>query len=440
MPFDLVSFSNILNTVIGTVISFWWLWGFLILAVFVPQIWLTYRQELWRRTEIKWVFLELRIPREVRKTPRAMEQVFMSLHALRNNQASSKEKWWDGEVTMWFSAEIVSFGGELHFYLVTPAKHRNAVEAALYAQYSDLEIIEVSEDYCGRMPSGIEELHERGYEIFGNELRLAEPDAYPIRTYADFEAIAEEKELDPLSATLEMLAKIKPQETIWVQMLFRPTVNDDWKKAGEALVRELKEKAKSEVVTPSGRFTFTERTPGEMDIMKAVERNLAKPGFDTLIRYIYIAPKEIFSEGFARRGIFSAFNQYAIQSLNQFKHNVKAWTRASWYFFPYFFPKRRKLTRQIRIYDNYKKRWIYDDPEAPSLEKFLGMKPFHFGVGARKMGKMVLNAEELATIFHLPTIAILTGPLIQRAESKKTGPPAGLSIYGEEGEELPGVK
>lgn len=440
MPFDFATFSNALNSVIGTVISFWWLWGFVILAILVPQIWLVYRQEHWRRKEIKWVFLELRIPREIKRPPRAMEQVFMSLHSMKNNQSGPKEKWLDGEVTMWFSAEIASFGGEIHFYFVTPDKHRNAVEAAFYAQYPDIEIVEVAEDYCGRMPATVEELQSRGYNIFGNELRLEKPDAYPIRTYFDFEVNVEEKELDPLSALLEMVAKVKPQETIWVQILFRPTVNDDWKKAGEELVQELKEKSKSEVITPTGKVTFTERSPGEMEIMKAVERNLSKPGFDTLIRYIYMAPNDIYSEGFARRGIYSAFNQYAVASLNQFKHNVKAWTRASWWYFPYFFPKRRKLTRQKRIYGKYLKRWIYDDPETPTLDRFFDIRAFHFGVGARKMGRMVLNAEELATIFHLPTRAVLTGPLIKRVESRKTGPPAGLPIYGEEGEELPGVQ
>ena len=70
----------------------------------------------------------------------------------------------------------------------------------------------------------------------------------------------------------------------------------------------------------------------------------------------------------------------------------------------------------------------------------LESKWYHFGFGARESSKMVLNTEELATIFHPPTIAVQTGPLIKRVEARKVGPPAGLPIYGEEGEELPGIK
>jgi hypothetical protein len=416
----------------------WWLWSFILFSYLAKEFWLIYKQEYWRRTEIKWVTLELKISREHKKSPKAMEQVFMSIHGIKNNPSSWKEKWIDGEITMWFSAEIVSFGGEVHFYMIIPDKHRNLVEASLYAHYNDIEITEV-EDYINRFPPTMDDLKSAGYELFGNELILAKPDAYPIRSYVDFEAIEEEKTVDPISALLETIAKIKPQETIGVQILFRPKVDDSWKIEGEKLVAVLKEKSKTEVAGPTGQITWVERSPGELEIIKAVERNLAKPGFDVLIRYIYIAPKEIFSEGFARRGVYSAFNQYASESLNKFKNNTNAWTKVAWYYYPWFFPSRRKFARQRRIYQNYRNRWIYDDPEASPLEKYFGIDFFHFGIAARSQ-RMVLNTEELATIFHPPTQVVLTAPLMKRVEAKKIGPPAGLPIYGEGDEKkLPGL-
>jgi hypothetical protein len=45
-----------------------------------------------------------------------------------------------------------------------------------------------------------------------------------------------------------------------------------------------------------------------------------------------------------------------------------------------------------------------------------------------------MNVEGLATLFHPPTSVVLTAPHIRRVESRKTGPPAGLAIFGEEGE------
>ena len=49
----------------------------------------------------------------------------------------------------------------------------------------------------------------------------------------------------------------------------------------------------------------------------------------------------------------------------------------------------------------------------------------------------VLNTEELATIYHLPTHEVLTSPMIERVESKTLGAPAGLPIFDQDEESLP---
>ena len=163
-----------------------------------------------------------------------------------------------------------------------------------------------------------------------------------------------------------------------------------------------------------------------------------KPGFESLIRYIYTAPKEIYGDTFPRRGVYGAFNQYATEHLNKFAHNTKAWTRTKFWHWPHLFPKKRQRARQERIFQYYRERRMFDET---TLGAILRIRPFHWYVGAQKLGKMVLNVEELATIFHPPMFLVLTGPLIKRVESRKIGPPAGLPIYGEEGEEkLPGIK
>lgn len=418
------------------ILQLWWLWLFIALFFLSKSLWKSYIQEHYKRS-IPWVMLELHIPRELRRSPRAMEQVFMSIHGVRNSPSNVKEEWWEGEVPMWFSCEIASFSGEIHFYMRVPAKHRNMIEAAVYAQYPDIEITEVADDYTNRLPPTILELFKSGYDLFGNELKLAKHDAYPIRTYIDFEDNEEDRQLDPISALLETLAKLKPGEHIWIQILIQPT-GDEWRKLGEEKVSELKEKTgRTQVETSSGKFTWIERSPGETESMKAIERNIAKPGFHAIIRYLYLAPKSILDDGFGRRAVFSAFNQYASASLNKFAHNVKAWTRASFWYWPHFFPQRRKYARKVRIYEAYKTRKIHDET---AVSKVLDMKFFHWGLGAQSQGRMILNVEELATIYHPPTMAVLTGPLIKRVEAKKTGPPAGLAIYGEGEEGLPDIK
>lgn len=429
---------NILETINSIHVwigQLWWFWLFIILFFLAKALWTSYIQEHFKRS-IPWTMFELRIPREIQRSPRAMEQVFMSMHGVRNSPSNIKEAWWDGEIPMWFSCELVSFGGETHFYMRVPAKHRNMIEAAVYAHYPDVEVTEV-QDYINRLPPTIQELKKAGYELFGNELKLAKHDAYPIRTYVDFEENVEERQLDPIATLLETLAKLKPGEHVWIQILVQPT-DEKWREEGVALIEELKEKTgRTQIETPAGKFVMIERSPGELETMKAIERNIAKPGFHTVIRYLYMAPKAILDEGFGRRGVFSAFNQYASASLNKFAHNVKAWTRCSFWYWPHLFPKRRKYARQVNIYDKYRMRKIYDEPIA---SKVLEMKLFDWGFAAKRLGKMALTVEELATIYHPPTFAVLTGPLIKRVEAKKTGPPAGLAIYGEGEEGLPDIK
>lgn len=418
----------------------WWLWSFIVLFFVTREVWRSYVQEYYKRF-IPWVMLELRIPREVRKTPRAMEQVFMTMFAVRNSASDFQERWWDGEVTMWFSCEAVSFGGEVHLYLRVPEVRRKHIEAALYAQYPEIEVAQV-DDYIDRLPPTWAEVEKSGYQIFGNELILAEPRVYPIVTYADFEAVAEEKELDPVGTLLETLSSIRPQEHLWVQILVRPLYDQipptakDFVKEGEQEVDKIKEKTgKRRMFSPQfGEFVMIDRSPGELEHIKAVERKIEKPAFSVVLRYLYFSPPEFFVSGFGRRSILMAMNQYASEWLNKFRHNVHAWTLSKIWYFPHIFPKKRGFWRKVRIYHNYRERAMYPETFMNSL---LSMKLFNWGFRSRRFSDMVLNVEELATIFHPPTYIVLTGPVIKRVEARKIGPPAGLPIYGEGSEDLP---
>lgn len=440
--------QNIRNFIAILIAELWWFWLFIILFFLARAVWLGYVREHYQRS-IEWVLLELGIPREVRKSPVAMEQVLMAIHAVRNDASDMGERFWDGEVPFWFSSEAVSFGGEIHFYMRIPRPRLSHVKAALYAHYQDIELKEV-EDYVDRLPPTVEELERQGYRMFGNELVLEKPDGYPIRTYVDFEAPAEEKEVDPMSAFLETLSNIRPQEYLWAQILFRPLTNDLWKKEGEELIVELKEKTgKRQMYSPQfGEYVVIDRSPGEIETLKAVDRNISKPGFEVLIRYIFAAPREVFSGSFGRRSILSAMNQYASESLNKFAHNVYAWTIVKWMYFPYIFPKRRAKGHAERLYENYRNRWMYLSSYIKHPNIFIGtllnMKLYEWGFrprrgGPKKLGQIVLNAEELATIFHPPMYLVLTGSLIKRVEARKGGPPAGLPIYGGGEEKLPEI-
>ena len=350
---------------------------------------------------------------------------------------------------MWFSLEAVSFGGEIHFYLYVPIIRRNHIEAAFYANYPDLEITEVphENDYIHRLPPTATDLYKAGYRLFGAELRFGKsgtkrPAVYPIRTYLDFEGSVEEKEVDPLGQTIETLSRIKPQEHLWLQLLVRPKVDDfisGFHTEGLHEITEIKEKSRT-LRDPSGRVVTDESgypllaipSPGEVEAMKAIERKIAKPAFDCVYRYMYMAPKEIFSGSFGRRTGYTIGGQYASESLNKFSPNVFAWTLAKIFYPPYIFPSSRAAARRTWLWERYRARDMYPDSKTEALLK---MKLFHWGFKPWQASNLVLNTEELATMYHMPTILTLTGPLIKRVEARRGGPPAGLPIYGEEGEE-----
>lgn len=431
----------------------WWLWLFLALFFFAKAVWMVYIQEYFKKKTTVWTMLEMHIPREMTQTPRAMEQVFTGIHALKNSASDYEEKYWDGEVPMWFSFEAVSFGGEVHFYLFIPQIRRKHIEAVFYAMYPDIEFTEVAEDYIQRLPATAEELYDRGYRMFGNELLLSKKPVYPIRTYLDFEAAAEEKEVDPVASLMETLARIDPREHLWVQILARPKVDSfiaAFRKAGEDEIDAIREVGRF-VRLPSGAAAIDPETgfplysipsPGQVEQMKGIDRKTGKPAFDVLIRYIYFSPQEIFSNSFGRRSIFMVMNAYAAESFNKFGHNVFAWTLAKIWYSPYIFPRRRAAARREWLYRKYREREMYPDTllEAPLKMKLFhwGFKPWHPPV--RSGYSPVLCTEELATIFHPPTAAVLAGPLIKRVDARRRGPPATLPIYGEADEKLPGME
>jgi hypothetical protein len=422
-------YHKILALIIFIIAKLWWFWVFLVLLPIFESLWVYWRQCLFKE-DIKWILLEIKIPREIIKSPQGMEQVLRALHSLRNSAGDVKETYWDGEVTVWFSLEMVSFGGQIRLFIRGQKKQRNLIEAAFFSYYQDIEIVEVP-DYVQDFPQSITEMWERGLEMWGTEMVLAKPDAYPIKTYPFFESEAEEKQFDPISTFLEILAKIKKQEIVGIQILIAPA-GPDWIKKWDKLLDEMQE---PETMTVSSgddetgsRQVPIARTPGQTDVLEVVENNLSKPAFNTLIRFIYFSPKEIYYDSFARRGLVGAFNQYSALNLNSFKNNYAIQTRTRIWNSPYVFPKSRNVFRKQRMLFNYLKRVV---PEERFMGRLMTSYLLNWNFGSKRFH---MNVEGIATLFHPPTIVVLTAPHIKRVESKKAGPPAGLAIFGEEGE------
>lgn len=400
----------------------WWLIlpPFLLL-VFLEQ-WKGYIKISYLKS-LKWSHLEIRVPKNIERTPKAMEQIFAALYG-SYLPLKFMDKWRKGRVLDWASFEMVGNETGVSFYVRVPESNRNLIEAAIYAQYPEAEIHEAV-DYVEAMPSI---LPNKTYDLFGMDFVLAREDAYPIRTYEYFEDKEEERRLDSVAAIVEVMSKLKAGETIWLQLLVQPT-NDDWKKkseeevnkliglkskkskgffpdiveGGNAFLRDLikapfvplgKEEVvekKSDSGSQFGSFTQTKK-----DVVKAIEEKAAKLSFKTNLRFIYIDRRDAFTRVNVS-AVVGAIQQFNTKHLNAFKPNGDTITVGKWPF---------------------KARGEY-------LKKRSIMFSYRYRAFAKKT--FILNIEELATVFHLPTL-VVGAPRLQKLESKKGGPPPNLPI------------
>lgn len=412
---------------LGYVLSWWWLIAPPALFFVFWDLWKKYVTDCYIG-KIEWTSFEIKVPRDLLKTPLAMEQIFAGLHAIQKG-GNLIEKYWDGYVQGWISLEIAGAEAEseIHFIIRAPSKFRNLLESQIYGQYPQAEITEV-DDYVNFIPPNIP---SEKYNLWGTEMILAKEDAYPIKTYIDFGLEKEEEEMrkvDPLASLSELLSKLKSGEQIWIQMLIKP-VGDDWKKQGEELVnklmgrktadkkmwliddiREMLGWARDAVVhgtiteaaaAKQGKeASLANLSPGQKGVIEAIERNISKLGFETCVRWVYLGRSDVFNPANigAMMGIFKQFNTL---NLNGFKPEGTTKTSVD-----YFFKQKREFILKKRIFDNYKKRRF---PKKSTKRTF------------------VLNIEELATIYHLPGL-VASAPMMPRVEAKRGEPPAGLPI------------
>ena len=410
--------TDILKTVFAFLVEFWWTYIPLLLFLGLMSAFESYTRLKYIKA-IKWVLLELRIPQDPGKSPKAMEQIFAALHGTLPSPIDWKDKFFKGEMINWFSFEIVGIAGEPHFYIRTPEQYKKLVQSQIYAQYPDSEIIEVAEenDYVNLLSPF---LPDNNNDLWGVELILSEKDFYPIRTYPEFEEKSSGpdyvKRIDPLASLAEVISSLEAGEYIGVQLLIRPA-RDAWVKKGQAEIDKLqgkKPKAGEDILTKAvfeidklipGHVEVkkeekkpeqTQLTSGKQEAIKAAEKKMSKLGYESGIRFIYAAPKEIFHRTHVS-GVVGAFKQFALQTSNSFKLNKKTATSAKWPF-----KKQREYGKKVIFLKNFKNR-------------SLPMIPF------------ILNIEELATIYHLPDIGVKS-PLLPRVEAKKGEPPLGLPI------------
>ena len=160
---------------------------------------------------------------------------------------------------------------------------------------------------------------------------------------------------------------------------------------------------------PNGKLSIffcggVDSVTGANFILQGADSNgvMRKIGFDCGMRAIYLAKKGSYD---AARvvGLISSVRQYGSLHLNGF--NTVNRTTLDYFWQDFRGIRMERMKR--RMFDAYRRRsWFYPPHKR---------RPF------------VLNAEELATIYHFPGQVAAT-PTLQKIESKKGEPPFDLPV------------
>ncbi|HOD01104.1 MAG TPA: type IV secretion system DNA-binding domain-containing protein [bacterium] len=329
--------------------------------------------------------------RDIQASSLSAENMFSALHGLLKSDPDLQEH---------ISFEMVASGERgIRFYVTTPLSVLEFVESQIYAQYPTA-IVNVVSDYTPAInPSHI------NYKV--SSLVFSKPDYYPIRSFRDFET-------DPMSSLSSSVSTLSKSEEVWLQILTRP-IADKWQQEGFDYVNKVREgqdpgKVKStfniffdtvkkeiseiftgvivglftrpaEGVEVKGKYTTTPKISAAKETeLKSIENKLSRMGFEAVIRVVSAAPEESRVDA-NLRGIIASFEQFSGTSINSLI-------------------SKNEDNKELAL-NAYKKREF--DPNRA----------------------IILNTEELATIYHFPLSHIDT-PNISWVYSRKSEPPANL--------------
>ncbi len=419
-----------ISGIFGVVLDIWFLVFPFAFYYLFRILWLKFVRRKYQHS-LKSTMLEIIPPKDVEKSPKLMESIFAGLAGVIKNP-TIVEVYIQGFLPDYFSFEIVGTEGDVHFYIRTQKKYQNLIEAHFYAQYPNIEILEVP-DYIERVPVTIP---NKEWDLWGTEFEFTNKEqAIPIRTYRFFDETVTGKMIDPLAGVAEVMAKTGPGQHMWLQYLVAPRGKEgDWvKEFGKPAVQRLIGATEAEQVSlfkqlgidildigkniPTAMMALepqftdlkTEKkelqplefrlTPGQKEILKALESNIGKQQFQIKMRYLYLGRREVFDKSTGVSALIGAIKQFNDMNLNGVKPIDDTKTYAN-----FLFVEPRLRFRQRLIYYRYRDR----DWDA-------GDNTFY------------MSSEELATVFHIPDMVVAT-PTLPRVLAKQGGAPANLPV------------
>ena len=287
-----------------------------------------------------------------------------------------------------FAFEIVGTQGFVYFYAAVPIALLEVVKQAIVSAYPTARLEEVAEHNIFSQVG-------KANGTLGGELTLKEPYAYPIATYQDLKR-------DGMQSLLNALSTLGKEDGAAIQILMRPA-NPSWRKTASAVASKkrkghdkgggaggfVKSLATALVKPPEGS-TEDKKAPElsslEQNTLDAIDEKTRHAGFEVLIRVV----------------TSSNINQRAQALLS----NVVA---------------------SFSLYDAPGKNGFKYTP-AKDIDSLVTAYLMRFFPQHGK--KNILNAVELATLFHFPDQRSIPTSQLTRQDSKQVDGPRNIPDEG----------
>ena len=355
--------------------------------------------------KLERVLLEIRIPRhrtkegeqqsDIKEELGLAEQLFTSLHSIHRSGITNALFEQDS-----LSFEIAASEGEIGWYVAVPLHLQSLVEKQIHAYYPDAEIT----------PVPLYNIFSKTGFVATTSLALRKKSIYPLKTYQDFGA-------DAMAGIVNALSKISRGEGAAVQIMISPT-GHRWRSKGQAKARAYAQ-GKSGAMNSNGTkalgglFKFggellsaatsdtkketngrpdegRKLTQAEEEFIEKLENKASKVGFKVVIRMVAAAEDRGVAEA-NLQNMTRAFVPFGTPDLNGFKEIVGP------------------VATQAKLVTHY----IFRELEGSGR-------------------KVILNAEELASLWHPPSKDVETPHVrwlgAKAAPAPSNVPPDGLLI------------
>ncbi|MDB4940285.1 MAG: hypothetical protein JWO40_710 [Candidatus Doudnabacteria bacterium] len=342
------------------------------------------------------VFFEIQVPKQIAEGDKnrdqehqkqmiaVAEQIYTTLA-----EAGRKEGFFSHHD--YISFEIAAVDKKISFYINCSNELKDLIEKQVHGQYPEAQIEKVH-GYNPFAPKTVQSTAE---------LVLQKNYVYPFRTYKLMES-------DPLNAITSAMSKMDQNEGAVIQLIVSPA-GSSWQSKPRHMALEIQQGKNPSLVEKgvfaraihdifsssnkskshdhkdlTGQHSPINLTPMQQDIVKRLEEKASRPGFKTNLRIITSAT-DMTSADLHMRNLLSSFMQYSMPPFNGFKVKKRN-------------DKSILLDYIFRVFNDYGKETI-------------------------------LNTEELASIWHLPTPFVET-PNIKWLLSKKAPAPTNLATEG----------